>query len=189
MKIKLLLAALFAAVTTQAQVSIPPEIKTNAITFIQGVSAEKNITVALYPSYAPDFINKSGIKDQWGAGLALTYHPQGAVGQYTFAGLRLDYLGGDFYAPSIAGGLKADVQVFGFNITPIAYTGAVIALSGAGNGNGEVGVIVGGGVKADVWNGKIAGLDAKLSIFGAAEKWSQFDGMVYHIGPALTLKL
>lgn len=189
MKNKIIIVAAVAlfTVTATAQ-NITPEVRTNAITFVQGVSAEKNVTVALYPSYAPDLINKDGKNDQWGAGIALTYHPQGAVGQYTFAGIRLDYLGREFYAPSIAGGLKADVQVFGFNLTPIAYTGAVFPLSGAGRENGSVGTIVGGGVKADLWNGKIAGLDAKLSVFAAAEKWSQFDGMVYHVGPAFTLK-
>ena len=179
--------ALFTVITATAQ-NVNPDAKTNAIAFVQGVSAEKNITVALYPSYAPDLINKDGKSDQWGAGIALTYHPNGAVGQYTFTGIRLDYLGSDFFAPSINGGLKADVQIFGFNVTPLAYTGAAISLSGEGNENGDWGVIVGGGVKADVWQGKIAGLDAKLSVFAAAEKWSQFDGMIYHVGPALTIK-
>lgn len=191
MKTKILIigAVMLAAVTNlTAQVTLPPEVKTNALEFVQGVSAEKNITVALYPSYAPNLINKDGISDQWGAGLALTYHPQGAVGQYTFAGLRLDYLGSSFWAPSVSGGLKADVQVFGFNITPLAYTGAVVPIGGAGKQNGDWGVIIGGGVKADLWHGKIAGLDAKLSVFAAAEKWTQFDGMIYHLGPALTIK-
>jgi hypothetical protein len=174
------------ATTTQAQ-TVNPESKSNAIAFVQGVSAEKNLTIGISPSYAPDLINANGVKDQWGACLALTYHPQGAVGQYTFAGIRLDYLGSQFYAPSIAGGLKADVQLFGINVTPFAYTGAAVPLSGAGKQNGDWGTIVGGGAKVSVWNGNLLGLNANLSIAVAAEKWSQFDGVIYHGGPLLRL--
>lgn len=180
-------AMLLAVITATAQPSVNPEVKDNAIAFVQGVSAEKNITVSLYPSYAPDLINKDGKSDQWGAGIALTYHPNGAVGQYTFAGIRLDYLGSQFYAPSVAGGLKADVQFFGVNVTPFAYTGAIVPLSGAGDQNGDWGTILGAGAKVSVWNGKLLGLDANLAVAVAAEKWSQFDGMVYHGGPMLRL--
>jgi len=163
--------------------NVNPDVKANAIAFTQGVNTEQNITVGISPSYAPDLINANGVKDQWGAMISLTYHPKGAVGQYTFAGIRLDYLGSKFWAPSIAGGLKADVQLFGVNITPFAYTGAVVPVSGAGSQNGDWGTIVGGGAKVSVWNGKVFGKDANLSVAVAAEKWSQFNGMVYHLGP------
>lgn len=179
--------ALFTVITAVAQPSVNPEVKDNAIAFVQGVNAEKNITIGISPSYAPDLINANGVKDQWGAMVSLTYHPQGAVGQYTFAGIRLDYLGSKFYAPSIAGGLKADVQIFGVNVTPFAYTGAAVPLSGAGDQNGDWGTIVGGGAKVSAWNGKLLGLNANLSVGVAAEKWSQFDGMIYHGGPLLRL--
>lgn len=183
------IAALMLAMmaTVHAQPSVSPEVKSNVVSFVQGVSAEKNITVALYPSYAPNLINKDGKSDQWGAGIALTYHPAGAVGQYTFVGLRADWLGSEIGLASASGGLKADVQIFGFNVTPLAFTSATIPMSGTQE-DGNWGVAVGGGVKADLWKGKIAGLDAKLSVFAVAEKWSQFDGMIYHLGPALTLK-
>lgn len=161
--------------------------KQSFIGFAQGVNTEQNITAALYPSYAPDLINKDGKSDQWGAGIALTYHPKGAVGQYTFTGVRLDYLGSQFWAPSVNGGLKADVQIFGVNFTPIAYTGLVVPLGGAGSENGSLGVIAGGGVKTKLWTGKVFGKDADLSVGVAAEKWSNFDGMIYHLGPLLRI--
>ncbi len=181
---------LFTVLTATAQTNPPaisPEVKSNVVAFVQGVSAERNLTISIAPSYAPNLINKDGVSDQWGACLALTYHPQGAVGQYTFAGIRLDYLGSEFWAPSINGGLKADVQLFGINFTPLAYTGVSIPLAGAGEDNGDVGIIAGGGVKTTLWNGLLFGKAANLSVFAAAEKWSQFDGMIYHIGPALTI--
>lgn len=158
------------------------------IDFNQGVSGSSNLNVAVYPSYAPDLINADGKSDQWGFGAALTYSFRGDVGRYLFAGLRVDYLGGEFWAPSIAGGLKADVQLFGHNVTPFAYTGAIVPLSGAGSLDGEWGVIYGTGLKTDVWKGKLFGKDARVGIGAAIERWDNFDGPVYHIAPVLSIK-
>jgi hypothetical protein len=181
------------AQTNDASTNSLPDLKTRVISFTQGVSGSSNLNFAVYPSYAPDLINADGESDQFGAGVALTYSFQGDVGQHLFTGLRVDYLGSEFWAPSINGGLKADVQFFGHNFTPFAYTGAVVPLSGAGDLDGEWGLIYGAGVKTDVWRGKLFGKDASMGIGAAVERWDtfgkrNFDGAIYHIAPVLSIK-
>ena len=170
------------ATTTYGQISETN--KTKVIAFAQGVSSAKSITTAVYPTFAPDLINGDGNKDQWGAGVAAMY----PFGDFVYTGLRIDYLAHEFYAPSMEVGLKADVQVLGINVTPFTYTGVVVPLQGAGSQDGEFGAIIGGGAKVSVWSGQLFGLSSSLSIAGAAEKWTQFDGMIYHIAPVFTIK-
>lgn len=159
------------------------------ISFTQGVSGSSNLTLSVYPSYAPDLINKDGKKDQFGAGAALTYSFAGEVGQYLFAGFRLDFLGSELWAPSIAGGVKADVQVAGHNFTWIGYTGGIVPISGADELDGTWGVIYGTGLKTDLWTSKSGNL--KIGLAAAVERWDtlrrrNFDGPVYHIAPTVT---
>lgn len=179
--------ALVAAITPAfAQVDLGTN-ATQIIAFAQGVSGNSNLTFSVYPSYAPDLINSKGESDQWGAGVALTYSFNGDVGQYLFTGLRLDWLGSELWAPSINGGLKADVQLFGHNFTPFVYTGTVVPLGGAGSLNGEFSMIVGGGVTTRIWSGRVFGKDASLGITAAAEHWGNFEGNVYHLAPSFTV--
>ena len=179
--------ALFTVITATAQTNLT-NIKTRAIAFEQGVSGASNITLAVYPSYAPDLINKDGKKDQWGFGIAATYTFSGDIGQHLFTGLRLDYLGSEIWVPSINGGLKADVQIFGKNFTPFVYTGVIKPLKTDANVPTDWGMIAGAGVRTDLWRGKLFGMDATLGIGVAAEKWSRFDGTVYHGFVPLTIK-
>lgn len=177
-------AALLATVST-AQDTNPPagSTKDRLLSFVQDTSAAKTLVVAVYPTYAPQLLNARGEKDQWGFGAAALY----PVSQFVYTGIRVDYLASEFWAPSINVGLKADVQVFGLNFTPMAYTGAVVPLSGAGDKNGDWGYIVGGGVKARIWSGELFGKAASLDLAATAEKWSQFDGEVYHIAPVFKI--
>lgn len=182
--IALLFALVLLAFTAPAQDSL----KSRLLTFEQGVEASSNLTFAVYPSYAPDLVNDDGKSDHWGAGLAALYSFNGELGQHLFTGVRLDWLGSRFWAPSIQGGLKADVQILGHNFVPFAYTGTVVPISGAGDSNGDFGLLIGGGVKTSVWHGKLFGLDSSLALGAAVEKWARFDGQVYHIAPVLTIK-
>lgn len=118
----------------------------------------------------------------------MVYSFEGTVGEHLFAGVRLDYLGHEFWAPSIQGGLKADLKFGSVVVTPFTYTGVIWATSGAGDQNGDGGVLVGGGAKVTIWSGKLLGANAEIGVGAAAEKWSNFDGMVYHIAPVLKLK-
>lgn len=162
------------------------------LSFEQNVEGNSNVTFGIYPSYAPKLINSQGLSDKWGAGIFATYNFKGAVGDHLFTGLRLDYLGSEFWAPSINGGLKADVQVLGHNFTPFAYTGAIVPVSGAGDLNGDWGIIYGGGVKTHIMSFKVFNKDASLDLGAAVERWDtlgkrNFDGPVYHIAPVFSV--
>ena len=178
-------AALLATITFSQDTNTPSgSTKNRLLGFAQDASEAKTLVVAVYPSFAPKLVDADGHKTQWGFGAAALY----PIGQYAYTGFRVDYLAGEFWAPSINVGLKADVQIFGMNFTPMAYTGGVVPLAGAGEKNGDWGYIIGGGVKARVWSGKVFGKTASLDIAATAEKWSQFDGEVYHIAPAFKIQ-
>jgi hypothetical protein len=190
MKIKsiLLAVALCAGLfTASAQVPvntntiIAPDLKSSAITFVQGASDAKVISFAVYPSYAPGIV-----KDKWGIGVAALY-PIAPVtlDNHAFTGLRLDYIGGKFFAATASVGAKADVQLFGHTFTPFVVTGAIIPIQGAGNANAEVGFIAGGGVTTTIW--KSADGKKAVSLFGEVEHVTLFDGQIYHGGAAFTL--
>lgn len=151
------------------------------IGFVQGVVTNKTLTVTAYPSYAPD-LTINGEKKSWGFGVAALY----PLGDYAFTGARLDYLGDQYWSPSVTVGCKADVQLFGHNFTPFALGGAIIPLGGAGSDNHSVGAIVGGGIYTTVWQSA----DKKTSVqaYYAAEHWTIFSGVVHHPGVALTFK-
>lgn len=176
------------ATTTQAQDTNPPSgsTKDRIITFVQDTSTARSLVLAVYPSYAPE-LAVNGEKDRWGFGAAALYPIPGDLGQYSYVGLRIDWLGSSWWAPSATVGLKADVQLFGVTMTPMVYTGGVVPISGAGDQNGDWGYIVGGGMKARVWKGTVFGKEASLDLAAAAEKWSQFDGNVYHIAPVFRI--
>lgn len=187
MKITLaLITALLLTFTATAQDTNAPsgDIKARAITFVQDASEARTLVLAAYPSYAPDLKLANGKSASWGVGAAALY----PVSQFVYTGIRVDYLGGSLWAPSINLGLKADVQIFGLNFTPLAYTGAVVPLSGSGDTDGDFGYIIGGGIKATLWKGTVFGKEASLDVAATAEKWSQFDGEVYHLAPVFRIK-
>jgi hypothetical protein len=183
------------AMTTLAQTNPPlPVVEDDGLTltnkfenrilgFAQEANQTRTLVTAVYPSYAPSLL-VDGDKKAWGFGASVLY----PINDFLYTGLRVDYLGGNFWAPSINVGLKATVQVFGVNVTPMLYTGAVVPLSGAGDLNKEFGYITGGGATVAIWRGKIFKKDAVLNLAASAEKWSQFDGNVYHISPVLAIK-
>lgn len=151
------------------------------LSFAQGVSSNKSLTLTAYPSYAPD-LKIAGENKSWGFGVAALY----PLGDYAFTGARLDYLGDQFWSPSVTVGCKADVQLFGRNFTPFVIGGAIIPLGGAGDDNHAVGAIVGSGVTTSLWaaaNGK-----SSVNLYFAVEKWSIFQGVIYHPGVAATFK-
>lgn len=170
--------------TTKAQVPEPVAEETTKaalIGFAQRANEAKTVTVALYPAYSPDLV-VDGEKKQWGAGIAALY----PVNQYSFAGLRLDYAGGQFWMPSCTVGLKADVQILGHTVTPFTIGGAIFPISGAGERDGQVGAIVGTGFTSNIWRSKDAKTSANL--FYACEKWTLFDGVTHRVGAAVTFK-
>ena len=182
--VALVIGLLLLSMSAQAQV--PECVATNGtkaalIGFAQGVNQVKAVSVGVYPAYAPDLV-VNGEKHVWGVGIAALY----PVSQYSFAGLRLDYLGGQFWMPSCTVGLKADMQILGHNVTPFTIGGAIFPVSDAGDRNGQVGAIVGAGITANIWQSD----DSKksLNLFYACEKWTIFDGVIHRPGVAFSFK-
>ena len=158
--------------------------KDRAIAFAQEMKDAGNLAVTLSPCYAPDVKDKAGNASQWGVSLAATYTFQDGLGKFLFTGMRLDYLGNELWAPSVNGGLRADVQIFGHTITPVAYTGVVFPLSSLQDQVGSVGFIAGTGFKAELWHGTLFKKEASLFAGFAAEKWAmqddtRFSGVIY----------
>lgn len=194
-------AALLATVTVQAQLTtskpMAPQRATasdknwssDILTFAQSVSDAKEITVALYPTYAPDIV-VNGHKSQWGAGIAALYPVlPDSLGNHAYTGLRLDWVAEGFFAPSAEVGLKADVQILGHNFTPFIEGGLVYPLSArstAPSQTDSIGAIAGAGVTANIWSS--ASGKAQANVFVVVEKWTNFPGQIYHLGAAFTFK-
>lgn len=156
------------------------------VSLAQDISDAKQLTGVIYPGYAPN-LKVNGVSKPWGLGVAILY----PLGDYAFTGARLDFLGNNWFAPSVNVGLQAHLKVFGFDVTPFTMGGAIMPLTGAGDKNTTVGAILGAGVTATVWqskdsNGKPDG-KAALNIFGAVERWTLYDGQIYRPGVALTV--
>jgi hypothetical protein len=167
------------AVSVHAQ-----DTKARLISLAEGVNDAKAFSLAVYPGFAPD-IKVNGVKSQWGAGMAVLY-PTTSLVPYSFAGARLDYLGDQFWQPSVTLGFKADVLILGkYNVSPFTLGGAIFPLSGSSQ-DGQVGAIVGGGFTSCLWksdDGKRA-----FNVFYAVEKWTLFDGVIHRPGVAFSMK-
>ena len=151
--------------------------KASVISFAQEMADAGNVTLSVSPAYAPEIKDDNGDKAQWGVGVSATYTLQGAIGQYTFTGVRVDYLGGQLWAPSVTGGLKADVTLFDkVKVTPIAYTGMVFPLSDWKQQAGSVGIIAGGGLKVGLYSTTVAGYPLDVFAGVAYEHWAMQDG-------------
>lgn len=154
---------------------------TSVIGFAQSIAEAGNLTLTAYPSYAPDLVNGDGQKDQWGASVALTYSFSGDIGSHLFTGVRLDYIGSRFWAPSVTGGVSGQFQIGPQNFDVVGYGGVIKPLSGSDDY--DYGAIAGAGIKTTVktWE------KTSLSIGVASEKWSNFNGLVHHIGVMFTI--
>jgi hypothetical protein len=144
---------------------------------IKAASEQRAIEVVIAPTYAPK------LADHWGASIALL-HP---LGENAFVGVRGDWLNGGYFAGSASVGLKAKVNLAGFDFTPFALTGLVSPLtSNAGDKQFQPGAIAGAGVACTVWENKAKTM--KVTGFGEAEYWSQYPGIqIYHLGAQASL--
>lgn len=193
-KIKLLIigVALVATVTHAQDLTPSPELKAAAISFVQNVESSRSVTLAVYPTYAPGITAA-----KWGYGAALvcpaaaiTALESNTIAQHAFGGLRIDSIGGGFYASTVAVGAKGDFQLRGHNFTVFAESGVNIPMSGAGAKDFSPGAMVGSGLNTHIYSfGKTDATGRKAFSFDAfvcAEKWTQFSGYVLHAGPTLT---
>ena len=172
-------AAILATSVVRAETT--NSVRSELISLAQGVNAARGISIAVYPGFAPD-IKSAGVSSSWGAGVAALY----PINDYSFAGVRLDYLGDQFWMPSCTVGLKADLTLLGkYTITPFTVGGAIFPVSGSTQ-DGGVGAIVGGGFTSCLW--KSTDGRRAFNVFYAVEKWTLFSGVIHRPGVAFSMK-
>jgi len=183
----------FALTTVQAQlvaprVAAPPAADENVpwwkniISFTQGVEAEKSLTLAVYPSYAPGLKLDTGQKAEWGFGAAAMYP---IATSHMLVGGRVDYLADIFWAPSVTVTPNLDFQFLGKNATLFGIGGATIPLQGTTE-DGQVGAVIGAGIYATIWQ---PSENVSVQVIGAYERWTPvLDQNIYHIAIAATIK-
>src|SRR5438105_12938610 len=96
-----------------------PSWLTGAEGLAQTIFAAHAASLAIYPSWDP-YITVGGVRHPYGWGAALLY----PVSEYAFAGVRLDFLGNTFWAPSAVIGAKYTVK--SLPLTPTFFTVAGI---------------------------------------------------------------
>lgn len=174
-KLIVLLLTVSSLVAGEAPPEIPQPVKW-VTTFADSILNSQGLVLAVYPSYARD-ITVDGNPRPFGFGMAALY----PVSQYAFAGMRLDYLAGSFWAPSATVGAKYTVDKLPFHPTVFTVGGLIIPLSGAGDKTYSVGAITGIGVDCNLW--KSDDKRTMIDVFIEAEKWTPtFPGVVIHFG-------
>lgn len=190
-KTTLAIIGVAALLATSVSAQTNDQIKAAFLSFDQSVLANRSLSIAAYPSYAPSIV-VNGKKDNFGFGLAAVTPAsvvpglQGtAVGNHGFMGLRFDYLAHQAFASTVGIGVQYELQVKGHNFDWFGHTGANIPFSGFGVHNGDIGGMVGAGGYTDLYRFSTnAGLGLQIS----GEKWTQFPGIVLHGGPVFNWK-
>lgn len=193
----LLLAALSCGALAQTTSQVPNLMSnsTNAPSLQGGideiVQAFKDGTTNSY--WVPYALYANGLKHHLGGGLGW-FVP---VNQYVVTGLRMDYVDGDFWMPSGNATLQLPINLSsGVTVTPLAYAGVGVPVSGAtftapviGNvtvpgaardNNGQPTAILGIGASIRLYTGT----DWSLSGVGDVEEWTGFPGKQYRAGIA-----
>jgi len=140
-----------------------PEYVTTWLNFLGTTST--NWVVAPYAIYVDDDVNS------FGGGIAAMY----SVSQYALTGLRLDYVNGELWMPSVNLTLQLPLKVADkVTVAPFAISGLATPLGGRGDDNGEAVGILGGGLAVRVTK--------NLGVVYDAEMWSRFSGTQHRFG-------
>lgn len=114
-----------------------------------GVVPETNLTLVVYASHAKGLVDAKGNDASWGGGFALV-HPIDSQG-YASAGLRMQWLAGDVYIPSLTANVQTTKNLFGIPnayVTTFGFGGAVLPVGGTTeNGNLSLTYGVGASIK------------------------------------------
>lgn len=163
---------------------VPNDFVSNETTienFGQSILNAHGFSVAAYPSVMlGDLPVGSKATDRYGFGLA-AYYP---VAKYAYAGLRLDYISGNFWATSATLGARYTVDKLPFRPTFFTVSGLGIPLEGAGNANRTLGVVNGLGVIVNIKTWDRYSFDA----FIEGEKATNLPGETIHFGAVLGVK-
>lgn len=199
MKINILIIATSLALVTgaMAQTNLDTSLPiTNAPTVSDALNSlvtaiEANKTNWLFEAhglYAP------GLNNKYGGGIGVFY----PINDYVLTGIRADWVDGGFWMPSGNATVQYPVKITSWlKVTPFAYAGIGIPLSGATidgntigstprNNNGQPTAILGYGGAIELYastNGMTS-----LSLLADRETWTGFAGQQYRIGLALHMK-
>lgn len=149
---------------TDSSVSITNIIGGPAWDALQFLTQGSNWMVAPYGIY------DSGTKE-YGAGICALYN----LNPFVATGLRLDYVNGNVWMPSVQFQLQAPLKLFNkVTVVPFLTSGLATPLSGRGNDNLDPVGILGVGMALRV--------NEKWDIVGDYEKWTSFEGNQYRFG-------
>lgn len=147
-----------------------------------------NLLWEAHALYAP------GLSKKYGGGVGVVY----PFSQYVFTSIRIDWVDGGFWMPQGNVGLQAPLTLYTngsshITITPFAYGGVAVPVSGA-----QIGSVTLGGSAPRNNDGQptaILGAGAALSLyapwhlnaFGDIEEWTGFPGKQYRFGMTVHL--
>lgn len=164
--------------TLQVPLSIPTNALPDKNLFIAGAMAAKQISVTVYPSYAPGLKDKStGKNSQFGFGAAILY----PTTDHTFVGVRVDEMLGQTFAGQASGGFNYGFTLWGKDIEAFALGGVIASQTG------DIGAVVGAGVDMNLWTNSKSNIS--VNVFAAYDRWIILDNInMFHAGPVVTFK-
>jgi hypothetical protein len=148
---------------------------------IGGLFAARQASFAVYPSYDP-YIKVGGVSKPFGFGAAFLY----PVSDYAFAGVRVDFLGNTFWAPSAVVGAKYTLHNLPLTPTVFTVAGLILPLGGAGDQNKVANAVTGIGATAVLYHD--SNDTFSVNAFVEGEKWTNFSGVIVHPGIAAAIK-
>lgn len=176
-KLRSIIAAIILAPLATLAGPEPAPVPHKAIT-IQSLAT--NIFEARAASFV---ISPALLGSKIGVGVAVLY----PVGEYAFAGARIDLLDGNYTAPSAIIGAKYTVKNFPIpfvkDVTFISYGGLYMPLGGAEEKNHEVAGVTGIGASATLWK-----INDNFALSGAiaAEKLTSESSLIIRPAALLT---
>lgn len=128
------------------------------------------------------YLRAPGLALKHGGGIGFFY----PINNFSFAGVRADYVNGGFWMPSGSAGLQLPIKLSSwFKLTPLAYAGIAVPLSGAHvldvtvpgkirDNNGDPTAILGYGLALQIY--EPANHHWNISAIVDEETWSGFAG-------------
>ena len=152
------------------------------IRFAKAADQARSLSLVIAPAYASD-ITVDGKPANWGVGVAALYPvlDVGVVRGYT--GARFDWLGNQFWAPSVNVGMTTTERLFNkIDVTAFTIGGAVYSLTSDSNQADALGALYGAGgyITPLKWS------NGSVQIGYAWEKWSNFPGSIQRVVGAVS---
>lgn len=185
-----LIATSCLSVKAQDGINLMPSLSSTSVGQIGNLLAnspnfvpETNVVFIAYATHADGLVDSKGKDASWGGGFALVQ----PLNNYVNAGLRMQYLAGEVYVPSVTAQVQTTKNLFGIPklfITTFGFGGAVLPIGGLDQDNGNAYLTYGAGfsikyqVKENLEIGAGYGVEYwpglnvnKLEHFGPVIRW------------------